>query len=371
MAETTPPLTATVRTLPNTIPFVSPEAIERRRGDPFRIRLGANESCFGPSPTAVQAMQEAVATSWCYGDPEGLGLRRDLAAHWNLTEACIGLGAGIDGLLQLIVRMTVTPGTPVVTSAGAYPTFNYHVDGFGGERKAVPYRDDKEDLTALLEAAHTHRPPLVYLSNPDNPMGTWHKASDILAFAAELPAKTWLILDEAYAEFAPATAIPAVDPATYRIIRLRTFSKVYGLAGQRIGYAIAHPDVIAALNKIRNHFEVNRVGQIGARTALADTAYRDSVAAAVAEGRQDYARLAQDLGFTAIPSATNFVAIDVGGEARARWLLQALEAADIFIRMPGIAPLNRCIRVTVGPPAARAIFEAAFREAAARLPAED
>jgi len=364
------PLTPTIRDLPASTPFVGPEAIERRRGRPFRARLGANESGFGPSPRALAAMREAVAESWCYGDPEGMGLRDDLAAFWDVPAEAISIGAGIDGLIQTILHTVVQPGTPVVTSRGGYPTFNYHVAAFGGVLHEVPYRDDREDLDGLLAAAHETGAPVVYLCNPDNPMGTWHDAGDIAAFARRLPAGTLLLLDEAYAEFAPAEAVPAMDTGDPRTVRLRTFSKVYGMAGQRVGYAVAHRDLIAALAKVRNHFEVNRIGQIGARAALADTAHTDDVIAAVAEGRADYARIAEDLSFAPVPSATNFVAIDVGGPARARWLVDALAEQDVFIRMPGAPPLDRCIRVSVGPADARGLFEQALRRVAREMPGD-
>ena len=364
------PFTPTIRDLPASTPFVGPEAIERRRGRPFRARLGANESAFGPSPQALAAMGNAIAESWCYGDPEGMGLRDDLAAFWDVPAEAISIGAGIDGLIQTILHTVVEPGTPVVTSRGGYPTFNYHVAAFGGVLHEVPYREDREDLDGLFAAAHETGAPVVYLCNPDNPMGTWHSADDIAAFARGLPAGTLLLLDEAYAEFAPAGAVPAMDTGDPRTVRLRTFSKVYGMAGQRVGYAVAHRDLIAALAKVRNHFEVNRIGQIGARAALADTAHTDDVIAAVAEGRADYARIAEDLSFAPVPSATNFVAIDVGGPARARWLVDALAEQDVFIRMPGAPPLDRCIRVSVGPADARGLFEQALRRVAREMPGD-
>jgi len=363
------PFTPTVRDLPDNTPFVGPEAIERRRGRTFRARLGANESGFGPSPRALEAMREAVAESWCYADPEGRGLRDDLAAFWDVPADCISIAAGMDGVIQTVLHTMVAPGTPVVTSRGGYPTFNYHVAAFGGVLHEVPYTRDHEDLDALLAAVRQHEAPVVYVCNPDNPMGTWHGAGDIMAFARALPAGTVMLLDEAYAEFGPAEAVPPMAPEDPRVVRLRTFSKVYGMAGQRVGYGIAHRDLIAALGKVRNPFEVNRIGQIGARAALADTAHTADVIAKVAEGRAAYAELARELGFAPVPSATNFVAIDVGGRNRARWLLKDLEAQDVFIRMPGAPPLDRCIRVSVGPEAERAIFAEALRDAATRLPA--
>jgi histidinol-phosphate aminotransferase len=148
-----PRLTPLVAALPATVPFVGPEAIERSRGAPFRARLGANESVFGPSPAAVEAMQRAARDVWMYADPEAHDLRAAIAAHHEVDPAHVMVGEGIDGLLGLLVRLTVTDGTPVVTSDGAYPTFNYHVAGFGGTLHRVPYRDDAEDLPALLSRA--------------------------------------------------------------------------------------------------------------------------------------------------------------------------------------------------------------------------
>ena len=351
------PFTETIRALPATTPFIGPETLVRQRGgQPFRARLGANESGFGPSPQALAAMRAAAADAWCYGDPEAFELRAALAADRGCSEERIAVGAGIDGLLGLVVRVTVTPGTPVVTSLGAYPTFNYHVAGFGGVLHKVPYRADREDLDALCEAAWTHRPPLVYLANPDNPMGTWHDADRVARFAEALPPGTLLVLDEAYAEFAPDEAVLPLARQARHVLRFRTFSKVHGLAGQRVGYMIADPAVVTALNKVRNHFEVTRVGQAGALAAHHDTAHRDAVVTAVAEGRRDYAGIAAAHGLATIESATNFVAIDVGGAERARALVQALNARGVFIRMPGAPPLDRCIRVTVAPEPERTIF---------------
>jgi hypothetical protein len=145
-----PRLTRLAGSLPATVPFVGPEALERQTGAPFRARLGANESGFGPSPRAIAAMQEAASGAWMYADPEAHDLRAALAAHHGVAPENIRIGEGIDGLLGLLVRLIVEPGDAVVTSAGAYPTFNYHVAGFGGVLHRVPYRDDCEDPEALI-----------------------------------------------------------------------------------------------------------------------------------------------------------------------------------------------------------------------------
>lgn len=359
-------LTPLAASLPATVPFVGPETQERAMGRPFVARLGANESVFGPSPQAVAAMAAAAAEVWRYGDPEMHDLRAALAAHHGVRPANIAVGEGIDGLLGNLVRLLVAPGTPVVTSAGGYPTFGYHVTGFGGQLLTVPYRDNAEDPEALLLAARKAGAPLVYMANPDNPMGSWHTGARVREMIARLPGGAVLCLDEAYADFAPADALPQVDANEARVIRMRTFSKAHGMAGLRVGYAIGHPDLIAAFDRVRNHFGVGRIAQAGALAALGDRAWLASVVAAVAAGRQEIGAIAAANGLRALPSATNFVTIDCGRDGRfAKAVLKGLVSRGIFVRMPFLAPQDRCIRVTVGRAEDHAAFAAALPEALA------
>ena len=338
--------------LPATVPFVGPETLERQAGRPFAARLGANESGFGPSPRAIAAMQAAAAEVWKYGDPTSFDLTQALAAHHGVRPENIIVGEGIDGLLGLLVRLTVAPGDTIVTSDGAYPTFNFHVTGFGGVLDKVPYRNDAEDPQALLGRARQTGARLVYLANPDNPMGSWHDGAVIEAMLNRLPADTLLVLDEAYAEFTPAGAIPIIAADDPRVIRMRTFSKAYGMAGARVGYAIGHPDLIAAFDRVRNHFGMSRISQVGALAALADQDWLAHVVAQVAAARNRIAAIAAESQLTALPSATNFVAVDTHRDgAFARRLVDALTAEGVFVRMPGVAPLNRCIRISCAPQA--------------------
>ena len=351
--------------LPATVPFVGPETQERQRGRPFDARIGANESGFGPSPAVVAAMAEAGREAWKYCDAENHALKSALSAHLGVPYGSIVVGEGIDGLLGLVVRMIVEKATPVVTSLGAYPTFNYHVAGFGGRLVTVPYRDDKEDPEALADAVRREDAPLVYFANPDNPMGSWSDAQTVTRLVDALPETTMLVLDEAYGETAPAGVIPANDAFLDRpnVIRMRTFSKVYGLAGMRIGYAFGAAETIAAFDKVRNHFGVNRQGQVAALAALADQAHLRTVVDQVAAARERIAGIAAANGLTALPSATNFVAIDCGRDGDfAKRVLTALVEDGVFVRMPGVAPLNRCIRVSTAPEPELAVF-------AERLPA--
>lgn len=367
-SETSPPLTPLAESLPASVPFVGPEAQERARGAPFAARIGANESVFGPSPQAIAAMAEAAAGAWRYGDPEMFELRAALAAKHGVQPENIIIGEGIDGLLGVAARLFLAPGaeTPVVTSLGAYPTFNYHVAGFGGRLVTVPFRDDREDLAALVDAAHAARARMLYVSNPDNPMGTWWPADKVQALIERAPADCLICLDEAYIETAPDAAAPPIDLSQPNLLRFRTFSKAMGLAGLRVGYAIGAAPLIKAFDKVRNHFGVGRVAQAGSLAALADAAYLAQTVAAIAASRDQISAIARENGLTPIPSAANFVAIDCGADgAFARAVLAALLAEGVFVRMPGVAPLDRCIRVSCGTDADLALFAEALPKALA------
>ncbi|MBP1806223.1 pyridoxal phosphate-dependent aminotransferase [Rubellimicrobium aerolatum] len=358
---TDPRLTPLAAALPATVPFTGPEALERRRGVAFRARLGANESGFGPSPHAVEAMKRAARDAWMYGDPEVQELRDAIAERHGCDPAHIVVGEGIDGLLGLLVRLTVGAGTPVVSSMGGYPTFAFHVAGFGGRLLTVPYLGDSPDPEGLMGLAREAGARLVYIANPDNPMGGMHGADVIRRMVEGVPEGGLLVLDEAYAELAPEGSLPVIDPADPRVIRLRTFSKAQGLAGLRVGYAVGPRGLVAAFDRVRNHFGLGRVAQAGALAAIHDEGWAREVARRVAEGRAALGRIAAANGLAALPSCANFVAIDCGRDGVfARAVLDGLLSRGVFVRMPGVAPLDRCIRVTVGPEDSLAVFAEAL-----------
>ena len=364
--------TPLISALPSTVPFVGPEAIERSRHAAVKARIGANESGFGPAPSVLAAMREKAGEVWKYNDPENHALKTALAAHLGVEAANIAIGEGVDDLLGLVVRLVIEPGMPVVTSFGGYPTFNFHVNGFGGRLVTVPYKDDREDLDGLLEAVRRENAPLVYFANPDNPMGSWWDADSVVAFARALPETCLLILDEAYSETAPAGAIPAIDTLIDRpnVLRMRTFSKAYGLAGARVGYAIGTPGTALAFDKIRNHFGMMRLSTEAALAALADQTYLAEVLGRIAASRERIAEIARANGLHPLASATNFVAIDCGRDAvYARAIVDGLMDHGVFIRMPGVAPLNRCIRVSAGLPEAMDLFAEALPKVLAALKA--
>ncbi|MEZ5852282.1 MAG: pyridoxal phosphate-dependent aminotransferase [Hyphomicrobiaceae bacterium] len=352
--------------LPSTVPFVGPEAQERARGRVFKARIGANESVFGPSPKAIAAMQAAAGECWMYCDPENHDLKQALAAHLGVAPDNVVVGEGIDSLFGYTVRLFVEPGDTVVSSLGAYPTFNFHVSGYGGRLVTVPYVEDREDPASLIAAVKRERPKIVFFANPDNPMGSWWPAADVQRLIDSVPEETVLVLDEAYGEFAPEGTAPRIDVARPNVIRFRTFSKAYGMAGARIAYAIAEANLARSFDKIRNHFSVNRIAQAGALAALADQEYLRAVVGQVEAARDRIGDIARANGLTPLPSATNFVTIDCGGDGGyAKRVLDALIARDVFVRMPGVAPLNRCIRVSAGTGADLDVFERALPEALA------
>jgi len=346
---TYPRYTPLVNELPSTVPFVGPETQERARKLSFEARLGANENMFGPSPKALSALKKYSDEQWMYGDPTSLELRIALAEKHNISSENIVVGEGIDGLLGYLVRLLVCEGDHVVTSDGAYPTFNYHVNGFGGKLHKIPYLDDREDLVSLIKKAQLVDAKLIYFANPDNPMGTHLHGDKVVEALKDLPEGCLFILDEAYSEFAPASSLPNLEISDTRVVRLRTFSKAYGMAGARVGYALAEEKLIKSFEKIRNHFGMNRSAQKAALEALSDVQWLSEMVKQVEKGRQRIYSIASHNNLKTIPSSTNFVAIDCGKDGSfAKNVLSELISLGIFVRMPFVSPQDRCIRVSVG-----------------------
>ena len=353
--------TSVVRDLPSIVPFVGPDEQERQSGILFRARMGANESGFGPSPKAIEAMNEAANLSWQYSDPDNHNLRQAIADFYKVGFENVMVGEGIDGLLGCVAHMFVEPGVNVITSLGSYPTFNFHIKSRGGNLHLVPYKDNHEDQDALLAKAEETNASLLYFSNPNNPMGTWYCADKMQSMIDNLPQGTTLVLDEAYVETADESVAPAIDVETSQVLRFRTFSKLYGMAGARIGYVIGHPELISAFDKVRNHYGVNIVGQRGALAALNDQSYLAEVKSKVARGRDRIYDFAHSLGLETIPSAANFVTIDCGRDSDfAKLVLSKMLERGVFMRMPGVEPQSKCVRVSVGLDHEMDIFEQEF-----------
>ncbi len=354
--------TRVLEALPANTPFIGPERLMREGGLRELVRLGANESAFGPSPRAVAAMSgELERLSW-YGDPDSYELRETLAARNGCTIDQILVACGIDDLMGLVVRAFVEIGGVAIAARGTYPTFAYHVAGYGGRLETAPYTDAGEpDLEALSALAHQLHASVAYLANPDNPSGTFISGERIAAFYESLPVGTLLLLDEAYADFAEQELL--LEPRFEdRLIRARTFSKAYGLAGARIGYTLTTAHNVERFERIRLQYGVNRNAQIGALAALEDEAHLAWVVRETAAARDAYAELARGVGMTVLPSRANFICIDIGDARRATRVMNALLERGVWIRKPGAPPLDRCIRVTAGTPPMREAFARALRD---------
>ena len=359
------PFTRLAASLPPTVPFVGPEKMERERGCVFEARIGANESALGPSPRAREAMVAALESGEprLYGDPENRLLRDALARRHGVAPDEIVVDAGIDTLLGVTVRLFLEKDDVAVTSRGAYPTFAYHVAGFGGQLEQVPYERLHESPDALLAAAQAHAARLVYLANPDNPMGTRVSPDAVAILAGSLPDRCLLLLDEAYVDYTDEAVDPLnppLDTGDPRVLRFRTFSKAWGMAGLRIGYAIGHRDVIAGFERVRNHFGVNRLAQVAALASLGDAGHLERVRASVRAGRRRIEALADAHGIPWVPSVTNFVALDFGDARRAEAVMKRLLDLGIFLRKPAVPPLDRHVRIGVGTDAELTALEAAF-----------
>ncbi|RKH68637.1 aminotransferase class I/II-fold pyridoxal phosphate-dependent enzyme [Corallococcus llansteffanensis] len=338
-----------------TQPFLGPWELERRRGRPFKARLGANECLFGVSPAALRVLSSRGAEIALYSDPVNKALRDSIAGACGLSRDCVVIAEGIEGLLGLFARAFIDPGDVAVNSRGGYPSFDYYVRGCGGRLVHQPYlQSGHNDIDGLLDAARRHDAKLLYLANPDNPTGTLAGPTEIKRLLDGLPAGCVLLLDEAYVEFADPSAVLPTNETRSNLIRLRTFSKAYGLAGARVGYALAEPGLLAQVERIRHHFGVSKLSQEMAHAAFEDRDFLGRVVAETAKGIEDYKALAARLGVTTLPGSGNFVAFDFGDARTAKAVATRLDAHDILVRHVVEPPLDRLIRITVGPQEARA-----------------
>lgn len=318
----------------------------------FGLRRGANESAFGPSPTALTAASKFPVSH--YGDPQSSELREFLAEKHGVSREEILVGGGIDELLSLFCRLLLDPGDSVTTTLGSYATFEHGALATGAILNLVPYRNDQPDLDELA----TCDSKLVYLANPDNPSGAFFSAERIRQLRNHLPERIPLLLDEAYIDFAPPDLVVENLPG---IIRLRTYSKAHGLAGMRIGYALAAAEMVRELDKIRLHFAVNGPAQAAALASERDPGHLAKVVVQTKEGRERLSQMGYRLNLPALPSFGNFVLLDLGSADRANRLLADLLQRGVFVRKPSQPPLDRCIRVTVGPEDEDLILESVLK----------
>lgn len=335
--------------------------VEREFGIRDSIKLASNENPLGPSPRAVAAVQQALGELHRYPEGDCFYLRHALAKRLAVDPGALVFGNGSNEIIELLIRAYLQPGDEAVMADQAFVVYRLIVQAAGGRSIAVPLRDHTHDTDALA-AAITPRTRILFVANPNNPTGTiigraaWQRLLDAV------PENVLLVLDEAYAEYVEDPDYPD-GIATVRdgraVIVLRTFSKIYGLAGLRVGYGVTRPDVVDATNRIRQPFNVNSLAQVGALAALDDTEHVEASRAANRAGlaflRSEMARL----GLEVVPSWANFLLVRVGAGAA---LYQALLRRGVIVRPMNGYGYPDHVRVTVGTDAENRRFVAALEE---------
>ena len=324
------------------------EEVQRQYGLTSIIKLASNENALGPSPRAVKAMQAACTRVGLYPDGACFDLKQALSRHLDVSPEMIAIGNGSDELIQYLGLAFLQPGDEVIQ---AEPTFvRYEAAATLGKARLirVPLRNYTHDLDAMAEA-FSERTRLVFIANPNNPTGTMNTNREVGRFLERMPSRAILVLDEAYREYVEDPDYPdavSLIRSGANVIALRTFSKIYGLAGLRIGYGIARPQIISFLNQVREPFNVNLIAQAGALASLEDPDQVQRSRDMNRAGMKFLTAEFKDMGLCDIPSVANFIMVDVNRPSER--VAQALESRGVIIRPGANLGLPTFIRVTIG-----------------------
>jgi histidinol-phosphate aminotransferase len=339
------------------VPGKPVEELQRELGLPRAVKLASNENPIGPSPKALAVLAEAAPTLHRYPDGGAFRLRGALAERWKVTPDHVILGNGSDELLGLLARTFLSPGDEAVMAEQTFVIYKMEVKAAHGVAIEVPQKNWRHDLPAMA-AAITDRTRLLFICNPNNPTGTMAAKAEVAALMAGLPDHVVVVFDEAYYEYVRHPEFPEsidyVKTGRHAIV-LRTFSKIYGLAGLRIGYGITTPEITNYLNRIRPPFNANSMAQRAALAALEDEAHV-TTSRTLNHTEMDKVRMGlQRLGFEALPSETNFLYFDVGRDGRE--VFNALLREGIIVRHIE----GRMLRVTIGLPEENQLFLSALQ----------
>jgi histidinol-phosphate aminotransferase len=348
--------TAAVRGLSPYVPGKPISELEREYGVTDIVKLASNENPYGPSPRAIAAMHAAVASAWLYPDGSAHELKQALAAHLEVPAAWLTVGNGSNELLLMLAETFLNAQCSAVCSQYAFAIYPLVIRATGAAcleaaahppAAAMPYG---HDLAAMARAIRADT-RLVFIANPNNPTGTWVEPDALRSFIEAVPAHALVVLDEAYFEFATLSGCPSVlswladHP---NLIVLRTFSKGYGLAGLRVGYAVSHPEVADAMNRYRPAFNVSNVAQSAAIAALGDQAHMQHAAQLIVAERERLAVALRALGVPFAPSAGNFLMVEAGADAHR--IYDQLLRGGVIVRPIGGYGLPRHLRISVGTP---------------------
>jgi histidinol-phosphate aminotransferase len=343
------PLNPALANLPVYQPGRPIEEVARDVGLPAAeiIKLASNENPLGPSPAALAAMERALQSLHLYPDGNAFYLKRRLAEKLGVEPTNIILGNGSNEIIEFVGHALMAPGTDVITSEYCFAVYPIVTRLFGANLVTVPARDYGHDLPAMLRAI-TPKTRVVFVANPNNPTGTLAPAADIARLVHEVPPNILLAMDEAYIEFLeePCDLISMVRSGKVpNLLLMRTFSKIYGLAGLRLGYGIGHPDLIAALEKVRQPFNINALVQAGALAALDDNEHITRTRRNNAEGLRFFETAFKERTLKIVPSSANFLLVHVGDGQR---VFAELQKLGIIVRPMGGYQLPEWIRISVG-----------------------
>ncbi|MES1227883.1 MAG: histidinol-phosphate transaminase [Armatimonadota bacterium] len=328
------------------------EEVKRELGLDHVVKLASNENPLGPSSLAVEAVREAASRMHLYPDASGYELKAVLAAKAGLNLENVLVGNGSDELIHLLGLVLLQPGDQMVVGEPTFVRYAASADLMGVELVKVPLDKDLRHDVAAMAKAFTDKTKLVYVSNPHNPTGTVVTKQEVSQLVEALPSGATLVLDEAYFEYTDGLA-DMPDAIGYvkdgkRVVSLRTFSKAYGLAGIRVGYGFASADLVDAVNRAREPFDVNALAQVAGIAALGDKAHLQRSVEINQAGIARIVEAASKLGFHAVPSFANFVCIAI--DRPGTDVFQGLLKKGIIIRPGEPLGLPNYIRVSVGTP---------------------
>ena len=337
------------------------EEVERELGIADAVKLASNENPLGPSPKAVDAIPAALKNLHRYPDGGGYYLKQRLARKFDLTPDHFILGNGTNELLELVARVFLVPGDEAIYAHPAFVVYDMIVQLCGARKLRIPLKDYVHDLEAMA-AAISPRTKMIFVANPNNPTGTCVAPADLARFMGRVPAGVIVVFDEAYYEYLPLE----LQPDTVRTVRegrpalvLRTFSKIYGLAGLRIGYGITPPAMNEVLNRARQPFNTNDLAQHAALAALDDDEHVERCRRVNEEGKHYLAGELAGLGARVVPTAANFFLVDVGRSGPA--VAEALLRQGVIVRPVAGAGLPTHLRITIGTPTENRQLVAALR----------
>ncbi len=311
------------------------------------VKLASNENPLGPAPSVLTAIKSAFADLSRYPDANGFALKAALSEKLGVEPARITLGNGSNDILVLLAQAYLASGLSAVYSEYAFFVYSLITRATGAEGVVVPSANWGHDLKAMAKAV---RPDtrVVFLANPNNPTGTHFSQTELVSFLTCVPGNVLVVLDEAYVEYRDAHESMPLIGRFPNLVITRTFSKAYGLAGCRVGYAISHPDVADILNRIRQPFNVNNLGLVAAEAALKDSDYLARSRQINQEGMAFLQSGCEGLGLTVIPSVCNFLCVDVGRDALP--VYQAMLAQGVIVRPVDNYGMPRHLRISVGLP---------------------